>query len=141
MQTFETVSNKRWEKFRQTQLLCLTELLPPFISQTLRDGTPHVQMCLTNFELSVVCMCTSPKETGRIAHVAQSNLTLSSVTSYILIDLFRPLLIVSSKVFQVVLVHLVYNSALFLASYCSFLSHILANFICIFSGTRQLVLL
>jgi len=24
-------------------LLCLTELLPPFISQTLRDGTPQVQ--------------------------------------------------------------------------------------------------
>jgi len=31
-----------WEKFRQTQLLCLTEFLPPFISQTLRDGTPQV---------------------------------------------------------------------------------------------------
>ena len=29
-------------------LLCLTELLPPFISQTLRDGTPQVQMCCTN---------------------------------------------------------------------------------------------
>ena len=25
-------------------LLCLTELLPPFISQTLRDGTPQVQI-------------------------------------------------------------------------------------------------
>jgi hypothetical protein len=31
-----------------------------------------------------------------------------------LIDLFRPRLIVSSKVFQVVFVHLVYNSAYFL---------------------------
>ena len=27
-------------------LLCLTELLPPFISQTLRDGTPQVQTAL-----------------------------------------------------------------------------------------------
>ena len=29
-------------------LLCLTELHPPFISQTLRDGTPQVQkqLCL-----------------------------------------------------------------------------------------------
>jgi len=27
-----------------TTLLCLTELLPPFISQTLRDGTPQVQI-------------------------------------------------------------------------------------------------
>jgi hypothetical protein len=36
-----------------------------------------------------------------------------------LIDLFRPRLIVSSKVFQVVFVRLVYNSVLFLES-CSF---------------------
>ena len=41
-----------------------------------------------------------------------------SVTSQALIDLLRPRLIVSSKVFQVVFVHSVYNSTLFLASYC-----------------------
>jgi len=30
-------------------LLCLTELLPPFISQTLRDGTPQVHsLCGSN---------------------------------------------------------------------------------------------
>ena len=50
--------------------------------------------------------------------------------------------IVSSKVFQVVFVHLVYKTALFLASYCcSFLLHVVANLICIFLVSRQLVLL
>ena len=33
-------------------LLCLTELLPPFISQTLRDGTPQV-----SFYVLFVCKC------------------------------------------------------------------------------------
>ena len=38
----------------------------------------------------------------------------SSVTSYVSIDLFPPRLIVSTTVFQVLFVHSVYNSALFL---------------------------
>jgi hypothetical protein len=42
-----------------------------------------------------------------------------------LIDLFRPRLIVSSKVFQVVFVHFVYNSAVFLTfCSCSFLLYV-----------------
>jgi hypothetical protein len=50
-----------------------------------------------------------------------------------LIDLFQPRLIVSSDVFQVIFVHLVYNSALFLASgWCSLLLHVVANLICMF---------
>ena len=48
-------------------------------------------------------------------------------------------LIISSKAFQVVFVHLLYNSALFLASCCSFLLNAIANLICIFSVSRQLV--
>ena len=63
----------------------------------------------------------------------------SSVTSYVSTDLFPPRLILSSKDFQVVSVHSVYNSALFLPSRCcSFLLHVVANWICIFlvsSGT------
>ena len=56
--------------------------------------------------------------------------------------MFRPRLIVSSKVFQVVFVHLVYNTALFWASCCcSFSLHAVANLICIFLVPRQLVLL
>jgi len=54
----------------------------------------------------------------------------------------RPRLIVSSKVFRVVSVHLVYNSALFFAScYLSFLLHILDIYVCIFLVPRQLILL
>jgi len=53
-----------------------------------------------------------------------------------------PRLLVSSKVFQVAFVHLVYNSALFLSSCCcSFLLHVIANLICIVLVSRQLVLL
>ena len=45
---------------------------------------------------------------------------------------FRPCLIVHSKVLQVVFVHLVCNSALFLPSCCcSYLLHVVANLICI----------
>ena len=47
----------------------------------------------------------------------------------------------SSKDFQVVFVHLVYNSALLLASWCSFLLHVVDNLIRIFLDSRQLVLL
>jgi len=55
-----------------------------------------------------------------------------------LIDLFRPRLIFSSKFFQVVFFHLVYNSALFLASYfCSSLLHVVANVICIVLVSRK----
>jgi len=65
----------------------------------------------------------------------------SSITSQVLIDLFRPP-VVSSKVFQVVFIHLVYKSALFLASFCcSFLLRVIANLICIFLVSCQLVLL
>jgi len=42
----------------------------------------------------------------------------SSVTSCVLIYQFRPRLIVSSKVFRGLLVHLIYNLALFLPSCC-----------------------
>ena len=49
--------NKRRVKFRQT-LLCLTDLHPPFISQTLRDGTPQVhKTCFV--ESSPLCDVTS----------------------------------------------------------------------------------
>jgi hypothetical protein len=66
----------------------------------------------------------------------------STVTSQALIDLFRPRLIVYSKVFQVLFVHLVYNSALFLPSCCClFLLHVVENLICIVLVSGQLVLL
>ena len=66
----------------------------------------------------------------------------SSVTSQALIGLFRPCLIVSSKVFQVVFAHVFYKSALFLASgCCSIMLHVAANLICIFLVSRHLVLL
>ena len=46
------------------------------------------------------------------------------------------------NVFQVVFVHLIYNSASFLASWCcSFLIHVTVNLLCVFLGSRQLVLL
>jgi len=58
--------------------------------------------------------------------------------------LVRPVsafLIVCSKVSKVVFIHSVYNSELFLASCCfPFLLHVVANSICIFLVTRQLVL-
>ena len=55
-------------------------------------------------------------------------------------DLLRPRLIVSSEVLQVVLVHLVYNSALFSPSCCCpYLLHLIVT--CIFLASRQLVLL
>ena len=51
-------------------------------------------------------------------------------------------LIGSSKVFQVVFVHLVYNPALILTSYwCPFLLNVVSNLIYIFLFSRQLVLL
>ena len=56
--------------------------------------------------------------------------------------MFRPRLIFSLQVFQVVFVHLVCNSALFLSScFRSFILHFLASFICISLVSRQLVLL
>ena len=56
----------------------------------------------------------------------------SSVTSEASIGLFRPCLIVSSKVLQVVFVNLFCNSALHLSSHCcSFLLHVVAKLICI----------
>ena len=65
--------------------------------------------------------------------LARTSSSSSSVTSWAVIDLFWPHLIVCSKVFQVVFVHLVQNSTLFLAPCCcSFLLHVVANLICIF---------
>ena len=56
-------------------------------------------------------------------------------------QLFRPLT-ASSEVFQVVFVHSVFNSTLFLPSCChSFLLHVVASLICTFLVSRQLVLL
>jgi len=50
--------------------------------------------------------------------------------------------VVSSKVFQVVFIHLVHNPALLLAScWCSFLLHVAANLICVFLVSRPLILL
>jgi hypothetical protein len=65
----------------------------------------------------------------------------SSVKSQALTYLFRPRLTVSSKVFQNVFVHLVYNSALHLVSCWSFLLRVVATVICIFLVSRQLVLI
>ena len=66
----------------------------------------------------------------------------SAVTSQDLTDPFRPRPIISPKVFQVVFVHSVYNSTLFLPSCCcSFLLHVVANLICILLVCRQLFLL
>ena len=66
---------------------------------------------------------------------SSSSSSSSSVSSWTLTDLFRPRLIVSPKVFQIVFVHLVCSSALFLASCCcSYLLHVVASLICIFFG-------
>jgi hypothetical protein len=69
-------------------------------------------------------------------------LCLSSfVTSQTLIDLFRPHLLYSYKVFKVAFVHFVYNSALFLSPcYFSFFLNFVPNFICTFLVSLQLVL-
>jgi len=69
-----------------------------------------------------------------------SSSSSSSVTSYASTVLFPPCLIVSSKVFQVVFVHSVYNSALFLPSCCSFFLQVVANFICIFLVSQLFLL-
>jgi hypothetical protein len=62
------------------------------------------------------------------SHVGDVWWSSSFIMSEALIDLFQPCLIVSSKVFQVVFVHLVYNSALFLAScFCPFLLHVMSQ--------------
>ena len=74
---------------------------------------------------------------------SSSSSSSSSVTSYALIGLFRPRLIVTSKVFQVFFLHMAYtsNSTLFLATCRSFLLHVVANLICIFLVSRLLVIL
>ena len=61
----------------------------------------------------------------------------SSITSQALIALFRSRLRVSFKGLPSHHVHSVYNSALFLASFCcSFLLHVVASLICIFLVSR-----
>jgi len=55
-------------KHNTTQpLLCLTELLPPFISQTLRDGTPQIPKFVpgigdTHVTVDVVMRVVIPEE-------------------------------------------------------------------------------
>jgi len=67
-------------------------------------------------------------------HIIRHELGLHRLVSASFNSLFKGL--------RVVYVHLVYNSGLFLATcYCSFLLHVVANFICIFLVSRQLVLL
>ena len=84
----------------------------------------------------------SSSSAAAAAAAAAAVATASFVNSQALKDLFRPRPIVSSKVFQVFFIHFVYNSALFLAScFCSFWLHVVANLICIFLVSRQLVLL
>jgi hypothetical protein len=79
-----------------------------------------------------------PRNITTISCISSSS-SSSYVTSYVYQDLFRPRLLVCSKVFQIVFVHLVYNSTLFLASCCcSFLLHVVANLICIFLVSGQL---
>ena len=69
--------------------------------------------------------------------ISSSSSSSSSVTSYALTDLLRSRLVVYSKIFQCVFVHFVYDSSSFLPSCCcSFLSHVVANFICIFLVPR-----
>jgi hypothetical protein len=58
-----------------------------------------------------------------------------------LTDLFWPQLIISWKVFQVSFIHLVYTSALFFASWCTFMLHVIATLICIFLVSCEMVLL
>jgi hypothetical protein len=109
--------------------------------QTPRRWVP--QMCRTLYVL-VGLSDWIPFLTGDLGRSTSpsSSTPPSSVISQVLIDLFRPRLLLSPKVFQDVFVHLVYNSVLFLAScYCSFLLHVAANLICIFLISRQMVLL
>jgi len=73
---------------------------------------------------------------------SSSSSSSSPITSQALIDLFRPRQIVSSKAFQAVFVHSVYNSAILLSSCCClFLLHVVANLICTFLVSCPLVLL
>jgi len=62
-----------------------------------------------------------PLNKCRMGFTAGLKITSSFVKRQTLTDLFRPCQIAPSKVFQVVFVHLVYISELFLASCCSFL--------------------
>jgi hypothetical protein len=81
------------------------------------------------------------KEMSPSSPPPSSSSSSSSVTSQPLIGLFPPRLIVSAKVFPVVSLHSVYNSAQFLPSCCCpFLLHVGDNWICIFFVSRQLVL-
>ena len=75
--------------------------------------------------------------------ITSSSSSSFCVVSLASIDLFRPRLMVSSKVFKVVFVHLVSHiSALFLASCCcSFLLQVVASLICILLVSRQPFLL
>ena len=91
-------------------------------------------MCLPLQYDKLLCIFTS--QAGRLLHHHHH------VMNQALIYLFQPHLIHSPMVFQVIFIHLVYNSAKPLASCCcSFLSHVVANLICIFVVSCQLVLL
>jgi hypothetical protein len=73
------------------------------------------------------------------------NFIIIVILHELVLDTRRPVStssIVSSQVFQVVFIHLIYNSALLLASSrCPFLLHVIANLICMFLVSRRQVLL
>jgi hypothetical protein len=81
-----------------------------------------------NFHAAAASTARYPLNKCRLGFIAGLIITLSSSSSSVkghaLTDLFRPRQIASSKIFQVVFVHLVYISELFLASCCSFLEHV-----------------
>ena len=84
----------------------------------------------------------SKQEFPHMVWESSSSSSSPLVTGWALIDLFRPRLIVFSKVFQVVFVRLVHNSAFLSASCCYlFMLHVVANLICIFLISRPPLLL
>ena len=65
------------------QLLCLTELLPPFISQTLRDGTPQVQICIFCF-IVLFCVLFVCKCVLYYCHRVATQLQLTNISYHIM---------------------------------------------------------
>ena len=88
------------------------------------------------------------KTSSHLSHAAHKGIITNIIIVIIIITIHlrvRPSLncfsIVFSQVCQFVFVHLIYNSVLFLASFCcSFLSHAVANMICVFLVSLQLTL-
>jgi len=97
------------------------------------DGTDQRVQSLMFMMTIMIYIYIYIKHGKLVTNETPSSSSSSSVTSYVSIDLFPHRLIVSAKVFQVVFIHSVYNSALFLLSRCcSFFLHVVANLICIF---------